>query len=100
VLAGVALKALLRFAPSDYPRMSDRLIVGQGLRLVLIGVTTGLLAAAAAAAAHALTGLLFETSPNHPLTFASGPVLLAIVALAASYFPARRVDPLIAMRAE
>ncbi|SPE40220.1 conserved membrane hypothetical protein [Candidatus Sulfopaludibacter sp. SbA3] len=90
----------IRMALGASPGDVLRLIVGQGLRLMLIGIAAGI---GAAAAARLLSGLLFETSANDPVTFVSVPVLFAIVGVAASYLPARRalrVDPLIAMRAE
>ena len=84
-------------------RVSDVLwlVIGEGLRLVLIGVAAGLLAALQ------LTGLLahllFEVSPTDPATFAMVPLLLIMVALLACYLPARRasqVDPIAALRRE
>lgn len=78
-----------------------RLILGEGVRMALIGVSIGL------AASFALTGLmsrmLFGVSATDPLTFVGVAVLLCGVAVVACYFPARRamrVDPLIALRYE
>ena len=77
------------------------LVIGEGLRLALIGVAAGLLAALQ------LTGvmarLLFEVSATDPAIFAIVPVMLAMVAVLACYLPARRaskVDPIVALRYE
>ena len=77
------------------------LVIGEGLRLALIGVAAGLLAALQ------LTGvmarLLFEVSSTDPVIFAIVPVMLAMVAVLACYLPARRaskVDPIVALRYE
>jgi putative ABC transport system permease protein len=78
-----------------------RLIVGEGLRLALIGVVVGL--AAALALSRLLKTFLFGISAYDPVTFVGVSVLLTLVALAACYFPARRatlVDPLVALRYE
>ena len=82
-------------------RQVTGMVLGQSLRLVLIGIAIGLLAALAAT--RALQAFLYEVSPTDPLTLAAVSLLLAIVAAAASLIPARRaarVDPMTALRAE
>ena len=77
------------------------LIVGEGMTLALLGVGIGL--AGALALTRMMSGLLFAVSPTDPATFATITVILALVALAASYVPARRaarVNPLAALRSE
>jgi putative ABC transport system permease protein len=76
-----------------------RLVIGQALRLVGAGILVGL--AAAAALTRVLQGLLFETGPLDPWTFALTALVLLVVATAASYVPARRstrLAPLDALR--
>jgi len=78
-----------------------RLVVGQGVRLAVVGVALGLVAALALG--RALTGLLFGVRPADPLTLGAVASLLAATAVAASYLPARqaaRVDPAAALRDE
>src|SRR5262245_30291840 len=78
-----------------------RMVVGQGMRLVLIGVGLGV--AAALALTRVMKNLLFNVSAADPATFALIALLLVGVAFIASYIPARRatkVDPLIALRSE
>jgi predicted permease len=78
-----------------------RLVVGQGMRLALLGVILGL--AASSALAGLLEKMLFGVAPHDPLTFGVVALLLIGVALLASYLPARRaarVDPMVALRSE
>jgi putative ABC transport system permease protein len=78
-----------------------KLILGQGLKLVALGVALGL--AGALAMTGLLKSLLFEVSTTDPLTFSVIVLLLGGVALLACYIPARRamkVDPLVALRYE
>ena len=78
-----------------------RLVLGRGLVLVAAGVGVGL--ACALSVSHLLTNLLFTVSPVDPMTFIGVPVILGVMALAASYVPAfraTRIDPAIALRGE
>jgi putative ABC transport system permease protein len=91
----------VRVALGAQPRDVFRIIVGQGLRLALFGVSVGLVAALVLT--RLLQSFLFGISAYDPLTFIGVSVLLTLVAVAASYFPARRatrVDPMIALRYE
>jgi putative ABC transport system permease protein len=78
-----------------------RLILGQTMRLVLFGLTLGLIASVGVS--RLLESLLYEVSPRDPLTLLSISVLLVSVALAAGLVPAMRalrVHPIVALRAE
>jgi len=91
----------IRMAMGAKPGDVLGLILRQGMTPVLIGVAAGL--GVSLAAARLVSGLLFGVSATDPATFAGIPLLLAAVALAASYLPARRatrVDPMIALRYE
>jgi predicted permease len=77
------------------------LVVGQGMRLAVAGLTLGLLVAFAAM--RVLSSLLFGVSAHDPLTFGGVSLVLATAAILACYIPARRatkVDPIIALRYE
>jgi putative ABC transport system permease protein len=76
-----------------------RMILGHGLRLVLLGVGLGVMVALAVT--RVISNLLFGVSATDPQVFVGVPLLLIAVALLATYFPARRalkVDPIIALR--
>jgi putative ABC transport system permease protein len=91
----------LRMALGASPGNLLRLILRQGLTLTALGLGLGL--AAAMAATTFLRSMLFEVKTTDPLTYAGVAVLLALVALVASYIPARRamrLDPLRALRRE
>jgi ABC-type antimicrobial peptide transport system permease subunit len=78
-----------------------RLVLSQGLRLALIGLSLGLVVSYALT--RFLRSMLFGVKELDTLTFTSVSVLLCIVALAACYLPARRaakVDPIVALHFE
>jgi putative ABC transport system permease protein len=77
------------------------LVVRQGMLLALAGAVIGI--AGALVLSRLMTSLLYGVAPTDPITFAAVSILLVIVALAASYIPARRatrVDPMVALRHE
>src|SRR5215210_2275216 len=91
----------VRMALGARPLHVLRLIFGQSMGMLLIGIVIGL--AGAFALTRLMRTLLFEITATDPLTYVSVIGLLTIVALLACYIPARRaakVDPLIALRYE
>ena len=91
----------IRMALGAQPRDVLRLVVGRAALLTLMGVAAG--TSAALALTRVVASLLYEVEPHDPLTFAGVGMLLATVALAACYLPARRatrVDAVVALRAE
>jgi ABC-type antimicrobial peptide transport system permease subunit len=74
-------------------------ILGKGMVLAGIGIVVGVILAASGASM--LASLLYGVRPHDPLVFLVVPALLFVVAVLASYLPARRatkVDPLLALR--
>lgn len=91
----------IRLALGAQPRQVVGLLVRENVGRVAMGLVLGLVGAFAVT--RVLKSFLFEVAPSDALTFGSTAVLLAAVALAATWWPARRatrVDPMIALRAE
>ncbi|MGH9960962.1 MAG: FtsX-like permease family protein, partial [Pyrinomonadaceae bacterium] len=114
VLAGVGIYGLISYSTKQRTREIGirmalgaqrrdilQLIMGQGLRMTLIGVAIGL--AGSLALTRVMKTLLFGISATDPATFVLIALLLTVIALLACYLPARRaakVDPLAALRYE
>jgi ABC-type antimicrobial peptide transport system permease subunit len=76
-----------------------RLVVGQGVTLAAVGVVIGIVAALGVT--QFIKTLLYNVTASDPLSFSVVAVFLGVVAIVASYVPARRamrVDPIIALR--
>jgi predicted permease len=93
----IGVRVALGAAPSGILRM----ILGQGLRTIFIGVAIGI--AASLALTRTVQSLLFGVTATDPVTFGGVTLLLVGAALLACYIPARRatkVDPMVALRHE
>ena len=91
----------VRIALGASPRNIESLVLREGVRYAVGGVLLGLLGAFAAT--RLLRSMLFQTNAADPTTFVAVPIVLAAVALVASYLPARRAartDPLVAIRSD
>lgn len=114
LLAGVGIYGVVSYSVSQRTQeMGIRIAVGaergdvlllvlrQGARAAMLGIGLGI--AVALALTRLMVSLLFGVSASDPLTFMAVALLLTLVALAASYIPARRamrVDPMVALRHE
>jgi ABC-type antimicrobial peptide transport system permease subunit len=91
----------IRAAMGAQQRDVFRLVVGQGVVLVIVGAVVG--TAGALGLTRYLQSLLYGVRPTDPITFVAVGLLLSLVSLAACYLPARRamrVDPMVALRYE
>jgi len=91
----------IRMALGAEPARIMRMVLRHSLLLVMVGIVVG--TAAAFAVTRVLASLLYGVSATDTLTFAGPPLGLVLVALLASYFPAKRaarVDPTVALRSE
>ena len=112
ILAAVGIYGLMAYAVSQRTheigvrlaigaQRSDvlHLVLRDGAKLILLGIAIGI--TAALALTRLMASLLFEVTPTDPATFSVVTILLAVVAFAACYLPARRatrVDPMVALR--
>jgi predicted lysophospholipase L1 biosynthesis ABC-type transport system permease subunit len=87
----------IRMALGAGPAHVRRLVLGEGLRLLAVGLALGM--ALAALVARALSGLLYEVSATDPASFTLAPVLLGLATLLACELPARRATRLAPMQA-
>jgi len=91
----------IRMALGAQPERVLKLVLRQGIALALVGASLGI--GVALGVTRYLGSMLFNVRASDPLTMSAVAVLLALVALAACYIPARRatrVDPMVALRYE
>ena len=91
----------IRMALGAQARDVLRLVVGQGIVLVLVGAAAGI--GVAIGVSRFMASILYGVRPNDPATIAGVVLLLMVIALLASFIPARRaihVDPMVALRYE
>ena len=91
----------IRIALGAKQRDVVSLVIGQGMRMALMGVVVGMVAALGLT--RVMRSLLYEVQPTDPITFVGVPILLGAIALLACWLPARRatkVDPIEALRYE
>jgi putative ABC transport system permease protein len=93
----IGVRVALGATPGDVVRLEMK----RGLAVALVGLAAGTVVSLGAA--RLLRSLTFGIEPNDPVTFASVLLLLALVALSATYLPSRsaaRIDPMTALRSE
>jgi ABC-type antimicrobial peptide transport system permease subunit len=91
----------VRIALGAEPLALRRLVLKQAAAVATVGIALGL--GVTLASMRALTALLFDVAPSDPATLLGAAAVMAMVAAAASWFPARRaatIDPATALRAE
>jgi ABC-type antimicrobial peptide transport system permease subunit len=91
----------VRIALGARPADTLRMIVGDGMRKVGVGIALGLVGALILA--RSLSGLLYDVAPSDPTALAAGIAVLATAGLLACWIPARRasrVDPMTTLRTE